>query len=75
MTKEDQVKWEYLIKKYPEQAGVAYELFLRHKRKNANPTTYFMWAAKLERQTERRYQTNLEKWKSRQKIIMENSND
>jgi hypothetical protein len=54
MTKEEEKKWAYLTKKYPERAGLAYELYARHKTKDANPTTYFMWAGRLERRNEKR---------------------
>ena len=75
MNPEEQKKWEHLIKKYPERASVAYELYLRHKKKNANPTTYFMWAGKLERQTEKRYRTGLKKYCEKQKTKMELKKD
>lgn len=71
MNVEEQKKWEILIRKYPERAGVAYELYYRHKTKNANPTTYFMWAGKLERQEERRYRDGLKKYCLRQMTKME----
>ena len=71
MTKDEEQKWKYLIKKYPERAGVAYELYLRHTKKNANITTYFMWAGKLERQEERRYNKGLQKYMLRQITKME----
>lgn len=76
MNAEELKKWEILIKKYPERAGVAYELYHRHKTKNANPTTYFMWAGKLERQEERRYNNGLQKYCMRQitKMEFENGN-
>lgn len=71
MNPEDQRKWERLIKKYPELAGTAYELYVRHEQKNANVSTYFMWAGKLERQTEKRYRNGLKKYCEKQKIKME----
>ena len=74
MTEQELAKWEHLIKKYPERAGVAYELYMRHKEKNANPTTYFMWAGKLERRNEKRYRDGLKKYCDREKIKMENEN-
>jgi hypothetical protein len=75
MTIQEEKKWAYLTKKYPELAGVAYELYLRHDKKNANPTTYFMWAGKLERQTEKRYREGLKKYCEKQKTKMELKND
>lgn len=74
MTDEELKKWEFLIKKHPERAGVAYELYLAHKTKDANVTTYFMWAEKLERQTERRYRKGLEKYCARHSLKMECEN-
>lgn len=75
MKEEDKAKWEHLVKKYPERAGVAYELYLRHEKKNANITTYFMWAGKLERQTEKRYRDGLKKYCDKQKTKMELKKD
>lgn len=75
MNPEDQRKWAHLIKKYPERAGVAYELYLRHEKKNANITTYFMWAGKLERQTEKRYRDGLKKYCEKQRTKMELKKD
>jgi hypothetical protein len=74
MTKEEIEKWNFLIKKYPDRAGVAFELYHRHKKKNANITTYFMWAGKLERQEERRYRKGLQKYCERQITKMECEN-
>lgn len=74
MTQEELKKWEFLTKKHPERAGVAYELYLAHKTKDANITTYFMWAEKLERQTERRYRKGLEKYCARHSLKMECEN-
>lgn len=71
MTEEELKKWEYLTKKHPERAGVAYELYMAHKTKDANVTTYFMWAEKLERQTEKRYRKGLEKYCRRELTKME----
>lgn len=71
MNLKEQEKWEHLIKKYPELAGTAYELYVRHEQKNANVSTYFMWAGKLERQTEKRYRNGLKKYCEKQKIKME----
>lgn len=67
-------KWEALIKKYPERAGLAYELYLRHKTKDANITTYFMWAGKLERQTEKRYRNGMKKYCDQERKRMEIKN-
>ena len=75
MKEEDKAKWEHLVKKYPERAGVAYELYLRHEKKNANITNYFMWAGKLERQTEKRYRDGLKKYCDKQKTKMELKKD
>lgn len=74
MTEEQELRWKRLIKRYPERAGVAYELYLRHKEKNANLATYFMWAGKLERQTERRYRNGLKKYCERELTKMECKN-
>jgi hypothetical protein len=74
MTLEEERKWKVLIRKYPERAGAAYELYLRHTEKNANPTTYFMWAGKLERQTEKRYREGLKKYCDKEKQKMEIKN-
>lgn len=71
MTLEEEKKWVFLTKKYPERAGLAYELYLRHKTKNANITTYFMWAGKLERRNEKRYHDGLKKYCDREKTKME----
>ena len=70
MNPEELAKWQYLTRKYPERAGVAYELYLRHKTKNANLTTYFMWAGKLERRNEKRYRDGLKKYCEREKVKM-----
>ena len=75
MKPEDQRKWAHLVKKYPEHAGVAYELYLRHEKKDANVTTYFMWAGKLERQTEKRYRDGLKKYCEKQRTKMELKKD
>ena len=74
MTDEELKKWRYLIKKYPERAGLAYEMYSRHKTKDANPTTYFMWAGKWEKQKEAIYQSNLRKWCDRERVKMELKN-
>lgn len=60
----DEKKWAYLTKKYPERAGVAYEMYLRDPKKTANPTTYFMWAGKRIYAEEKAYQDNLTKYRS-----------
>lgn len=75
MKQEDMEKWQYLIQKYPDRAGLAYELYHRHKTKDANITTYFMWAGKLERQTEARYRNGLKKYCVRERVKMEIKND
>lgn len=74
MTEDELKRWNYLVKKHPERAGVAYELYMAHKEKNANVTTYFMWAEKLERQKEKRYRKGLEKYCAREITKMELNN-
>ena len=74
MTDEELKKWKHLTKKYPELAGKAYELYLRHEKKNANLTTYFMWAGKYERRDEKRYRTGLKKYCAQEKTKMELKN-
>lgn len=74
MTKEEQKKWEPLIKRWPELAGVAYEIYMRHEKKDANLTTYFIWAAKRQRQEETRYRKGLEKFSVREVTKMEYEN-
>lgn len=71
VTEEELTKWAYLTRKYPERAGTAYELYVRHKAKNANLTTYFMWASKLEYRNEKRYREGLKKYCEREKTKME----
>lgn len=71
----DKEKWEKMIRKKPELAGLAYELYLRHKTKDANVATYFMWAGKLERQTEKRYRNGMKKYCERERRKMEIKND
>lgn len=75
MNTEEESKWARLVKRYPERAGVAYEIYLRHEKKNANLMTYFMWAAKRERQTEKRYREGLKKYCEKQKVKMEIKKD
>lgn len=75
MTEKELAKWAFLIRKHPDRAGVAYELYMAHKTKDANPTTYFMWAEKLEYQTEKRYRKGLEKYCERQRAKMEVKDD
>lgn len=75
MREKDVEKWKHLIQKYPDRAGLAYELYLRHATKDANITTYFMWAGKLARQTEQRYRDGLKKFCEKQKTKMELKND
>ena len=67
----DEKKWEFLIKKYPERAGIAWELYQRDKKKEANPTTYFNFAKKRINEIESRYQSGLRKWIGK-KPTMEN---
>lgn len=65
-------RWAFLINKYPERAGEAYELYLRDPKKGkTNPTTYFNFAAKRLYESESRYQRNLKKWQLSQKPIKE----
>lgn len=71
MTEEEQKKWEPLIKRWPELAGVAYEIYLRHEKKDANLTTYFKWAAKRQKQEEVRYRMGLQKFCVREITTME----
>ena len=71
----DKEKWEKMIRKKPELAGLAYELYLRHKTKDANITTYFMWAGKLERQTEKRYRNGMKKYCEQERKKMEIKDD
>ena len=75
MTEFDFAKWQYLTKKYPERAGLAYELYVKDKKKSANLTTYFMWAGKVERRNEKRYRSGLQKYCNREKVKMEIKND
>lgn len=74
MTQEELKKWAYLIKKHPERAGIAYELYLRHKTKDANITTYFMWAEKRQNQQELRYRQGLQKYRENEIKKMEEKN-
>lgn len=62
----DEAKWAYLTKKYPERAGVAYDMYLRDKKKTANITTYFMWAGKRIQAEEMAYKKNLQKYLTKQ---------
>lgn len=55
-------RWAYLIKKYPDRAGKAFELYLADPKKTANPTTYFNFAGKKLYESETRYQRNLAKY-------------
>lgn len=56
-------RWKFLINKYPERAGVAYELYVRDKNKGkTNPTTYFNFAGKKIYESEVRYRRNLRKY-------------
>lgn len=69
---ENDPKWIFLINKYPERAGIAYELYLRDPKKGkTNPTTYFNFAGKRLYRDERNYQKNLAKYKIKTKTIME----
>lgn len=71
MTKEELEKWEPYIKRYPELTAVAYELYLRHKTKDAKPSTYFAFAAKLERRDEALYRKGMAKFCSVELTKME----
>ena len=75
MTDEQLIKWSYLMRKYPERAGTAYELYLRHDKKNANLTTYFMWAGKLDYRNEKLYRNGLKKYCDKEKLKMELRNE
>lgn len=75
MKASDKAKWRYLIKKYPEIAGRAWELYMRDKKKEANPTTYFNFANKLTYRDEANYQKGLDKYKRRKKYEMELENE
>lgn len=68
----DDPRWAFLIKKYPERAGEAYELYLRDPKKGrTNPTTYFKFAGQRQYESETRYQRNLHKWQQNQKPLKE----
>lgn len=71
MTHFDERKWKYLTDKYPELAGLAYEIYIRDPKKSANPVTYFMWASKTEWANEKRYRENLTKYRMRKKPNIE----
>jgi hypothetical protein len=59
-------KWKYLIKKYPERAGVAYEMYLRDPNKDeTNPVTYFNFAKKRMNEIEARNKKRLKKYISK----------
>jgi hypothetical protein len=71
MREEDIEEWKRLTNKYPELAGKAYEIYMRHKEKSARISTYFMWAGKYERRDEKRYRNGLKKYCDREQIKME----
>lgn len=71
MREEDIAEWKRLTNKYPELAGKAYELYMRHEEKNARISTYFMWAGKCERRDEKRYRKGLEKYQTHEQLKME----
>ena len=71
MTEEEIEKWKPYIKRYPELTAVAYELYLRHKTKDAKPSTYFAFAAKLERRDEALYRKGMAKFCSVELTKME----
>jgi peptidyl-tRNA hydrolase len=58
-------KWKYLIKKYPERAGIAYEIYMRDPTKKVNPVTYFNFAGKRIYQEQKRYKTSLKRYISK----------
>lgn len=65
-------RWKFLINKYPERAGRAYELYLRDPNKGkTNPTTYFNFAAKRIWRDEANYQRNLQKYQLKTYTEME----
>ena len=65
-------KWAILVRKYPERAGRAYELYMRDPNKGkTNPTTYFNYAMKLIWRDETNYQRNLQKYINKQSTQME----
>lgn len=66
-------QWKILIKKYPERAGIAYELYLADKNKTANPTTYFKFAGLRLKQEEVRYQKGLQNYIVKNKPVLEES--
>jgi outer membrane protein assembly factor BamD (BamD/ComL family) len=74
MTEEEIEKWKPYIKRYPELTAVAYELYLRHKTKDAKPSTYFAFAAKLERRDEALYRKGMAKFCSVELAKMEYEN-
>lgn len=60
---ENDPRWKFLIKKYPDRAGMAYEMYLRDPKKGeTNPTTYFNYARLRLKANEARYQANLRKY-------------
>ena len=74
MTEEEIEKWKPYIKRYPELTAVAYELYMRHKTKDAKPSTYFAYAAKLERRDEALYRKGMAKFCSIELMKMEKKN-
>ena len=71
MTEEEIAEWQGYVKKYPELAGKAYEIYMRHKEKSARISTYFMWAGKCERRDEKRYRNGLKKYCDKEQMKME----
>ena len=71
MTQDEIEKWKPYIERYPELTAVAYELYLRHKTKDAKPSTYFAFAAKLERRDEALYRKGMAKFCSVELTKME----
>jgi hypothetical protein len=74
MTKEEIEQWKPYVKRYPDLTAVAYELYMRHKTKDAKPSTYFAFAAKLEIRDEALYRKGMAKFCSVELAKMEAKN-
>ncbi len=75
MKPEEIQQWTKLTRMYPELAGMAYELYMRHPKKDAKPMTYFKFAEKRINQRDKRYNQGLEKYKRIERYKMECKND